>query len=127
MPWTYTFDSTRDVLIGTATGILTAEELKTGVMAVTHDPRFHPDIRIFLDYYAVTELALSAHTMEELAKIRVYSAKSRRAFLVSSALFAAFFGYYRNIVQAGRVEVFTDRATALAWLNEGFPTGKHIE
>lgn len=126
MVWNYTFDSEKDVLIGAATGILTAHELKTGVVAAIHDPRFHPDIRIFLDYHAVTQLAFSADTMEEMAKHRVYSAKSRRAFLVSSNLHAAFFGYYRAIVDAGRVEVFTDRAKALAWLNEGVPPEKNI-
>ena len=119
MSWTYTIDTERKVLLGTAAGILEAEELQTGVATATRDPRFHPDMRIFLDYRAVTELRFSIDTMEMMARNRVYSAKSRRAFLVPTAIDAGFFQYYRAIVETGRVEVFTDRAQALAWLNQG--------
>lgn len=45
----------------------------------------------------------------------------------SNSLFALGVGqYYQAFAQAGRVEVFTDRAEAIAWLNEGVPPEKAL-
>ena len=126
MPWAYTIDTKRDVLLGTATGILTGEELKAGVHRATHDPNFHPDMRIFLDYCAVVKFGFSVDTMEVMADHQVYSSKSRRAFLVTTGFAVSIFQMYQSMVTAGLVQVFTDRTAALAWLNEGMPPEKYL-
>ena len=124
MPWTYAIDKERDVLLITAAGILTAQELQFGVATATSDVSFHPDIRIFIDYRAVTNFGFSLDTVEAMASNQVYSPKSRRAFLVASGVAAGIFQMYRTMVQAGIVRVFNDRNAALAWLNEGVPPEK---
>ena len=126
MSWQYTIDRERDVVLITATGVLTADDLLTGVAKATRDPDFHPDIRILIDYLAVTDLKFSARTVETMAGYRIYSAKSRRAFLVTAGFAAGIFEYYRTYVTAEQMEVFLNRAPALAWLNEGMPPEKVI-
>ena len=67
MPWTYSIDPDREVIIATGTGVLTDEELMTGLAIATRDPRFRSDMRYFIDYHAVTEVRVPAETMMEVA------------------------------------------------------------
>jgi len=124
MSWTYAIDKERDVLLITASGVLTAHELRSGVATATTDVSFHPDIRILIDYRAVTKIGFSIDTVEAMASNRVYSPKSRRAFLVTSGFAAGIFQMYRTMAQAGIVRVFIERDAALAWLNEDVPPEK---
>lgn len=126
MPWNYVIDQERDAVLVTATGVVTGEELTAGVKTLVQDPGFHPDIRMLLDYHAISELRVSYNVIETLASSRVYSAKSRRACYVQVGFALGVGQYYQAFAQAGRVEVFTDRAEALAWLNESVPPEKAL-
>jgi hypothetical protein len=126
MPWTYTIDQERDAVLVTATGIVTGDELTAGAKTLAQDPGFHPDIRILLDYHAISELRVAYNVIETLASSRIYSEKSRRACYVQAGFGVGVGQYYQAFAQAGRVEVFTERAEALAWLNEGVPPEKTL-
>lgn len=127
MPWTYAIDRECDVVLVTVSGILTGAELSAGARALIQDPGFHPDIRIFLDYHAVSEVRVSYDLVEAMASSRVYSAKSRRAFYVLPGFAQGVVRYYQAFAQAGQVEVFAERDAAVAWLNEGVAPEKWIE
>jgi hypothetical protein len=124
MPWAYSINQERAAVLVEATGVVTGEELTAGVNALIRDPAFLPDMRILLDYHGITELRVSHTVIEALASSRVYSARSRRALYVLSGFGMGVGRYYQSFAHAGQVEVFTDRAEAIAWLNEGVPPEK---
>lgn len=126
MPWNYTINSELDAVLVVATGVVTGDELTAGVQLLTQDPGFHPDIRMLIDYQGMSELRVPHNVIETLASSRVYSAKSRRALLVSVGFALGVGRYYQAFAQAGQVEVFTDRAEALAWLNFDLPPEKWL-
>ena len=127
MPWSYTIDPDQNVVFTTGSGVLTEEELLAGVTSLYADPRFHPDLRGLCDYRGVGELKLSSEMMERLAAKRKYSEKTRTAFLVTGPLGFGLGRVYQSSVDNGQVKITFDRAEAVAWLNEGFPTEKHIQ
>lgn len=126
MPWTYTIDTERDVVFSTGIGVLTNEELVAGIRAVYADPRFRPDMRAFSDYSQVTDWKVSNEMVTSLASTRKFSANARAAFFIHGSLAFGITRMYQAWVDKGQVNIFTDRAEALTWLNEGVPPEKRI-
>lgn len=127
MPWSYTIDPDRNVVFTTGSGVLTEEELLTGVTSLYADPQFHPDLRGLFDYRAVQELRVSSEMMERLAAKRKYSERARTAFLVTGLLGFGLGRVYQSSVDNAQIKISFDRADAVTWLNEGLPAEKHIQ
>lgn len=121
LPWSYTIDSQRGVVLTAGTGVLTEEELLQGLRALYADPGFKPELRGLFDYRSVEKLAISSETMATLARNRKYSAQSRTAFLVNRLLGFGLGRVYQTCVNDGQVMIAYQRETAVAWLNEGVP------
>lgn len=126
MSWTCHFDTERDVFIATATGVITEQYLRENVRLAYQDPRFHPDLRCFLDYSGVTDWQIPISVLTDLAASRKFSGKSRTAFFVVGSLSYGMTRAYQIFVDKGVVQIFTDRASAVAWLNEGVPPEKWL-
>ncbi len=126
MAWSYTIDTDKNVAFTSGSGVLTDEEIFSGVMSLYSDPRFHPDLRGLFDYRNVATLKVSSEMMARLAAHRRYSDKSRTAFLVNGPLGFGLGRVYQSWIDRGQVKITYDRAEAVAWLNEGVPPEKHI-
>lgn len=126
MPWSYTIKPELNLATTSASGIVTEEELLRGVLAAYSDPLFHPELRAFLDYSEPVEWRVTAEFLTRLASRRKFSAKSRTAIWAVGPLNYGMCRAYQGFVEDGHVKIFTDRAEALAWLNEGYPPEKHI-
>lgn len=125
MPWSYSIDPERGIIVATGTGVLTGDELMVGLANETRDPHFRSDMRYFIDYHAVTDVRVPASTMMQAAAHPAFSTGMRRAFYVSSGFFESALKFAK-LSANGPYEVFTDRASAVAWLNEGVPPEKRI-
>jgi hypothetical protein len=126
MPWSYAIYPELNLATTTASGIVTEEELLRGVLTAYSDPRFNPDLRAFLDYSQAVEWQVSAEFMARLAPERKFSANSRTAIWAVGPLNYGMCRIYQSFVDAGVVRIFSERADALAWLNEGYPAEKHL-
>lgn len=126
MPWSYTIDPDRNVVMTKAVGIVTEDDLRLGAAKGYADPRFHPDLRAFLDYTDVTDWRVSTNFLTRMAANRRFSEKSKTAILAVGLLNFGMSRAYQAFADKGQVQIFTDRAEAVAWLNEGYPPEMHI-
>lgn len=126
MPWSYTIDPKRNVIFTTGTGILTQEELAFGVKMAKQDPLYHPDLNAFFDWTKVTGWKMDSDFLARLVAARTFSGGTRTAMLASNPLGYGMCRIMEAWVSNGQMMLFTDRAEAVAWLNEGVPPEKHI-
>jgi hypothetical protein len=129
MPFAYTIDVDRDVVFVLAEGTITDEELLAVVRAYTSDPRYHPAIRVFSDYSAVTHNGLTALSVRGLAKMVKPAPDSRRAVFVNELVAFGMVRMYQAYCQAHEMSYpvpFYSRAEALEYLNAGVPSERVI-
>lgn len=127
MPITFRIDPTKGIIEVTAHGVVTFGDLMGAIKAVPNDPDFSSDLRCLNDFSAATELTLTASELERLAETRTLATTSRRALIATASLVYGMGRMYEahvDINNHGTIRVFTERAAALAWLNEGVPAEK---
>ena len=130
MPYTYTIDSDRDVVLVRAEGEITDEELISLSRKISSDPHYHSDCRFFYDYSQVTPDELSSMALWHKAIIIKFPSNPRRAILAGSAADAGVFRMYETRCKLANIEaprVFLNRKKALDYLNEGVPPEKVIQ
>jgi hypothetical protein len=126
MPWTNTFDTERGAITFVVTGVMTPEDFEDGIRALYSDKRFDPDFRVFLDLTGVTGWRIPTSAVMDMAINRRFSNKSRTALLVSNAATYGMGRVFQTFAKKGRVQLFTHRVSAMAWLNEGLPPEKAL-
>ncbi len=87
MPVTYRVDPERNVVLATATGTLTIEDLQAYFSSVLTDPDVRPGINELLDFRQVTEVAivpLDLSPVGDLARVFEQGIKQARSAFVSS-------------------------------------------
>ncbi len=125
MPVTYRIDKARRLLLLTATGVVTADEVRAWREAVHNDPDFSPDFRALFDGTAVTKFDLSTDDIHAMVAAAFFAPNARRAFVAKNRLgfgLARMFESLRSMKGETGIRVFSDRAQALAWL-EAAPGG----
>lgn len=127
MPISYRIDPLKGVIVVTAQGVVTIGELLEAIEASVRDPEFRSDLRCLNDFSKATELILTASNLECLAEARTLAPKSRRALIATGALvfgMGRMYEAYVDMNNQGSIRVFSDRAAAVVWLNEGVPADK---
>lgn len=127
MPWKYRYDAQLDTFFYTGSGLLTENELVSGLSARTAELLLHPNARVFQDYSQVTEFRVPSETFIKLAeKDPGRLLPLRRAIWVSSPTVAGIISFVLRRDMKGELKIFYDRESTLRWLNEGMPPEKHI-
>jgi len=124
MPREHSIDKERGAIFVTATGIFTEMEFVTGTALTIADPDFHPDHRVLVDFTGVTRFDIPAKRLADFVSKKPFSEKSRRAFVVGPGFGSLFVTYGKTSGAVEQIQIFRDRAGALAWLNEGVPPEK---
>lgn len=119
MPRTFHFDSERAALFVDVSGIFTDEEFRVGTDTTVRDPAFRADLRVLVDFSAVTKFSVSAQALEDFVQNRFFSSQARRAFVVREGFGRVFVEYGKSCGAPEKIRVFGTRAEALRWLNEG--------
>ena len=123
MPISYVIDKDRRLVISTLMGVFTPDDGLQHQQALADDPDFNSDFCQLLDLTSVKEFAFDSAWVRQSAQHSVFSPRSRRAFLVNSAVaygLTRMYGTYREV--AGGQEqllVFQDRDEAMRWLMDG--------
>lgn len=130
MPWNYSIDVAKSVLLVKATGAFSDTDLQTMRTVTNTDARFHPGIRALFDYLEVVESKVTNGAVASWPLGQLYGPNSRRAILVSPGLHDGIAQAFRHSIDQnnnGRVFVTNSREEALAWLNEGVPAEKRVQ
>ncbi len=121
MPFSYVVYSEHRLVISTGSDRVTWEEIKTRQDQTKTDPDFNPEFNQIVDLRAVTGLDMKVDHVRLLARRKIFSASSKRAFVaISPAVFGV--GRMWEILtemsdNKSQIRVFYDLPSALKWLN----------
>ena len=123
VPTTYRLDLANRVVYSRAWGVVWDGEFEAHSRALKADARFAPDFRQLQDLVDVTEPRVTPAGLRRVAGLNPFGQHARRAVLVASDIA---FGFARmhemlRVDAEDELQVFRDRAAALAWL--GLPAG----
>ncbi|MBZ5574537.1 MAG: hypothetical protein LAO09_21995 [Acidobacteriia bacterium] len=120
MPCSYTIDKQQGLVISSGWGVLTGAEILEHQSSLAVDEHFQQDFCQLADFTAVTSLQVEADMVEQLAVRKLFSAKSRRAIVVNTAvamgLVRMFQTYHELAGGQEQIRIFDDRDQGLQWL-----------
>ncbi len=120
MPYRYTIDAERKLVITTGWGQVTFAKLLAHQEQLAGDPRFNPEFNQLVDATAVTGLDVSLEEARKIVSRRVFSPAARRAFLGSGLSVVAAGRLMQAFAQFAKereqISVFHERDAALKWL-----------
>lgn len=120
MPACYVIDEASRTVFSCACGSFTFSDCMGHMDRLLADPRFNPDYNQIYDFSDVTELSITPEQIHQLAKRHVFSAKSRRAYVVSSDLHFGMSRMYSSLRESEGepgIITFRDLPSAVIWTN----------
>ena len=84
MPAFYQIDKQRRLVMSTASGVLTRDGVFAPQQQLLSDPDFEPSFSPLADFKHATRIDLSADDVRIFAESTIFSADSRRAFIVGT-------------------------------------------
>lgn len=118
MPTLYKIDKERRLVMTTVSGVPTFAEAVEFQNNLKNDPDFDPSFSHLMDFRSVSRVDLTGDEIRALAVANVFSANSRRAFLVNNDVgygIGRMFGTLREITGDHGARVFRDLDQALEW------------
>ena len=125
MPAFYHIDKDRKLVMSTASGVLTREDLTTHMQSLLKDPDFNPSFSQLADFSHITGRELTADDIRDIARTNVFSPNSRRAFIVAddqSESLAEMFAILRDVAGERGVRVFRTLEEGIDWIIPQVPT-----
>jgi hypothetical protein len=118
MPASYQIEKSLGLVLSTAQGVLTGQDILTHRQRLRDDPNFDPSYNQLVDLRDVIEIDISVAEMSGIAGRSIYSERSRRAIVAGKD---ANFGMARMYELYGEANpdhlmVFRDMAEARRWL-----------
>ena len=118
MPALSVIDEPNRVVFSLAYGVFTFSDCMENMDRLVADPRFNPDLNQIFDFSDMTALSISPEQVQQLAKRSIFSAKSRRAYVVSSDLqfgMSRMYSSLRETEGEPGIVTFRDLASAIVW------------
>ncbi len=119
MPFFYKIDKERRLVMSTAAGELTKDEVLSLQDQLRKDPDFDPSFSQLSDLTHVTVMNITGAEMQELAASTAFSSRSRRAVLASNDLAFGLARMFEQIREAKGdlgIRVFRKLEDALDWI-----------
>ena len=117
MPFHYTIDADARVVLSTALGILSSDEVDRHRKFLSADSNFDPDFAHLIDLVAVTDVELKSADIRSLTETRAFNPTSKTALVGDRDLLygmsRAFQSWRDN---DGYTEVFRTMQEARLWL-----------
>ena len=126
MPAEYKIDKKRRLVLSTATGRLSKDDVLSHMNRITSDPDFDPTFSQLLDFTKVTELAFGPDEVREFAERNIFAPRARRAILVQTDLhfaLARMFEIHRELRGEVGIGVFRTVEEAMDWIAAGSLAG----
>jgi hypothetical protein len=122
MPVSYVIDKANKLVVATATGVLTADDIWQFRQEVVRDPDFDPNLSQLGVLSDVDRIDLTADEIRVLADTSPFALTARRALVGETPEvygLARMFEIMRGLRGDHHVRVFHSRAAALEWLLAG--------
>jgi len=119
MPADFYIDTQHGIVYSKATGVLDRAAVLDHMDRLSQHPEFRPEFNQLLDFRETTKVELTAEQVQVLAMRKIFSERSKRAFVVSSDLqfgLSRVFEAYRNLAGEKGISIFREMAGALSWL-----------
>jgi hypothetical protein len=119
LPITYTIDLERRLVICTASGLCTADDVLGLHAQIVEDADFDPTYAQLVDGTAITQTTVTPSQMRALAEESPFSLESRRALVADSPLgfgLSRVYQIVRTLRGDRQIRVFRSRGEAMAWL-----------
>ena len=127
MPFDYAVYKERRLVVSIGIGLVTWVEIKARQDQTKTDPNFDPEFDQIVDLRLVTGFEMSPEQTRSLARRRIFSSNSKRAFVATNA---SVFGvgrmwesYTEFSDDPSHIQVFYDLPSALKWIGlESMPS-----
>jgi hypothetical protein len=119
MPADFYIDAKHGMVYSKATGVLDRAAVLDHMDRLSQHPEFRPEFNQLLDFRETTKVELTAEQVQVLAMRKIFSERSKRAFVVSSDLqygLSRVFEAYRNLAGEKGITIFREMPGALSWL-----------
>jgi len=119
MPAFYKIDKDRRLVMSSGSGVLTKGMILAHMDLLSNDPEFDPDFSQITDFTQLTGMDIGPEGIRQLAQRNIFSARSRRAFVVKNNLqfgLARMFQTYRELNGETGIRVFRTIDEALDWI-----------
>jgi hypothetical protein len=120
MPADFFIDPKLGMVYSKATGIFGHIEALDHMTRLKRHPDFRPEFNQLFDFRPITKVELSNADVKDFASRTIFSADSKRAFVVASDLqfgLSRMFGTYREIAGEQGIMIFREMTEALSWLS----------
>jgi len=120
MPFSYVVHKDLRLVVSTGSGCLSWSEIKRCQELAQSDEDFKPEFDQIVDLRSVTMFDMRAEHVKVLARRRIFSFASKRAFVACTSVafgIARMWEAYTELSDnPSRVQVFYDLSSALSWL-----------
>jgi hypothetical protein len=119
MPADFFIDTPLGMVFSKATEVLDWAEALDHMDRLQAHPDFRPEFNQLIDFRPASPITLTHEQVRRLAHRPVFSARSRRAFVVASDLafgLGRAFSTYRDLAGEPGIVIFREMPPALAWL-----------
>jgi hypothetical protein len=118
MPFRYEIDRARRVVLSTAMGTVTDEELQTHMRGLAADPNFDPTYRQLVDLRDVSKVDVTSGGLRALGRSNPWKAPTRRAVVCERDVVFGLARMYELLTgdDPHEVRVFREISEALDWL-----------
>jgi hypothetical protein len=117
LPVRYVIDKKHRLVVSVGEGSVTSDEIRSHQDKLLRDPDFDASFNQLIDVTTATGFNMSVDEAREIARRKIMSSASRRAFVASQT---AIYGFGRlmeaHAEQHAEIHVFHDRDSALKWL-----------
>ncbi|HLW99228.1 MAG TPA: hypothetical protein VKR82_11315 [Candidatus Acidoferrales bacterium] len=124
MPVQYKIEKERRLVLSTASGVLTPEDIFAHQRKLAKDPDFDPKFSQLSDFTHVTELDLTQQDVQKIAEATLFAPDARRALVVKDKRafgLARMFEVLRGDKGDRGIVVFGDYDEGLAWVLSAEP------
>jgi hypothetical protein len=119
MPAFYHIDKDRKIVMSTASGVLTRNDISAHMMSLLKDPDFNPAFSQLADFSHITGRELTADDIRDFARTNVFSPGSRRAFIVAddqTQSLVEMFAILRDVAGERGIRVFRTLEEGIDWI-----------
>lgn len=119
MPAFYHIDKERRLVLSTASGVLSRDDLHNHMQRLLKDPDFDPNFSQLADFTHLTRLDFTADDVRQLAQTTVFSSDARRAFVVGDEVseeLAEMFVLLRKVAGEHGIRVFRTLEDGIDWI-----------
>jgi hypothetical protein len=121
MPSSYEIDKQKRLVVATAWGVCTIDDVLQFRKRVLSDRDFDPSFAQLADLTHITKVEMTPDEIRMIAAVSPFSSNSRRAIVAQDHIvfgFSKMFGILRGLRGEKLLRVFRDRSEAMEWLLE---------